>query len=71
MLDTLARAYVALGSDADRAGMKRLASMVRGQALVMSFSDVFLVLTCLFVGMAMLTPLVRRPKPLGAAAGGH
>ncbi|MBV9076982.1 MAG: hypothetical protein JO048_05800 [Methylobacteriaceae bacterium] len=44
--------------------------MVRREALVMSFGDVFLVLTILFVVMASLTPLIKRPRPAPAGAGG-
>jgi MFS transporter, DHA2 family, multidrug resistance protein len=42
--------------------------MVRTEALVMSFSDVFLILTALFVGLALAIPFVRRPRGGG---GGH
>jgi hypothetical protein len=38
----------------------------------MSFSDVFLLLTVLFVGLAALGIVMKRPAvPAGAAAGGH
>src|SRR3954471_25025919 len=40
-LQNLTYAYGALGSDADRAALKTLAGMVRREALVMSFGDVF------------------------------
>jgi DHA2 family multidrug resistance protein len=59
-----------LGSDAGNAALKALAATVRTEALVMSFADVFLILTAMFVAVACATPLVRRP-PAGAAGGGH
>jgi DHA2 family multidrug resistance protein len=37
----------------------------------MSFSDVFLVLTLLFLAMACATPLIRRPRAAAGAGGGH
>jgi DHA2 family multidrug resistance protein len=70
-LQNLTHAYGALGSDADRAALKTLANMVRREALVMSFGDVFLALTFLFVAMAALTPFIKRPPPGGAGADAH
>jgi DHA2 family multidrug resistance protein len=37
----------------------------------MSFGDVFLALTFLFVAMAALTPFIKRPRPGGAGADAH
>jgi DHA2 family multidrug resistance protein len=70
-LQNLTYAYGALGSDADRAALKTLTGMVRREALVMSFGDVFLALTFLFVAMAALTPFIKRPRPGGAPADAH
>ena len=48
----------------------RCSSMVRLQAAVMSYADVFLMLTVLFLGLAALGILMKRPQaPAGAAAG--
>ncbi|WP_237477777.1 DHA2 family efflux MFS transporter permease subunit [Lichenibacterium dinghuense] len=66
-LSALTGAYAGMGSDAAVAATKRLALIVRGQALVMSLADVFLALTVLFVALAAVTPLMSRP---GRAAGG-
>jgi DHA2 family multidrug resistance protein len=60
-----------LGSDSGDAALKSLANAVRGQALVMAFSDVFLLLAVLFFAVLVLVPLARRPPPVGAAGGGH
>ena len=71
-LQSMTQAYGALGSDAAMAGLKAVASLVRRQALVMSFGDVFLAMTFLFVTLAFLTPFIKRPPPLaGAGGGGH
>ena len=67
---TMTGAFSRLGSDAATAGMKQVAMMVRQQALVLSFGDVFLILTFLFVGMACLVPLIKKPQPAPAGAGG-
>jgi DHA2 family multidrug resistance protein len=43
---------------------------VRREAIVMAIGDVFLLLTVLFVAIALLTPLMRKP-PVARPAGGH
>ncbi|MBB3772131.1 DHA2 family multidrug resistance protein [Angulomicrobium tetraedrale] len=69
-LDTMTQAMGSLGSDAEAAALKKLAGQVRLQAEVMAFSDVFLVLTVLFVVLFFCTPLMSRPKAMGGG-GGH
>jgi DHA2 family multidrug resistance protein len=44
---------------------------VHQQGVVMAFADVFLVLTFLFVGLAVLALVMKRPAAAGAAGGGH
>ena len=52
--------------------LKQMSLMVRREATVMSFSDVFLLLTILFVGLAALGIAIRRPTvPADAATGAH
>ena len=58
------------GSDASLSATKKLAQLVRRQATVMSLADVFFVLTLLFFAMALLSPLMRKPK-LQGGGGGH
>ncbi len=60
----------ALGSDSGMAALQTLTNQVRGQALVMAFSDIFLILAVLFFAIILLAPLARRPG-VRAAAGGH
>ena len=60
-LQALTGAYASMGSDAALSATKRLAMIVRQQALVMSLSDVFLALTCLFLALVAVTPLMSRP----------
>ena len=59
------------GSDAQNMALKQLFLLTRQQGIVMAFADVFLLLAIVFVGFAGLAVLMRRPAPVGAAAGGH
>ena len=65
------QAYAGMGSDAAVSATKRLALMVRGQALTMSLGDVFLALTVLFVALVGVTPLMSRPVKAGGGGGAH
>ncbi len=58
------------GSDAQQQALAALNAMVRLQAAVMSYADVFLLLTVLFLVLAAFGFLMKRPQaPAGAAAG--
>lgn len=59
------------GSDAQAMALKQMMGMARRQATVMSFADVFLMLTVLFVALAALGIIMKRPVPAAAGAGGH
>jgi DHA2 family multidrug resistance protein len=56
------------GSDAELMALKQMMGMVRQQATVMSFADVFMILTVLFVALAALGIIMRRPQATEAAA---
>jgi MFS transporter, DHA2 family, multidrug resistance protein len=56
------------GSDAQTQALKALTAMVRLQAEVMSYADVFLLLTALFVAIAGFGLFMKRPQPTAAAA---
>jgi DHA2 family multidrug resistance protein len=58
------------GSDAQSMALKQLSGIVRLQAQVMSFADVFFILTALFVLLSALGFVMRRPATAGGAAGG-
>lgn len=60
-----------LGSDGNLAALKQMGMQVRGQALVMAFSDVFYVLAIAFGCLVFLVPLVQRPKAAAGGGGGH
>jgi len=69
-LDALTGAYSRSGGDASVMALKRLSLMVRGQATVMAFADLFLVMTVMFVCLLPLIAVLRRPQPMKAPAGG-
>jgi DHA2 family multidrug resistance protein len=69
MLDRLTERFQ--GSDAQLMALKQMMGIVRQQAVVMSFADVFLILTLLFVALAALGVIMKRPAPAGAGAGEH
>jgi len=56
------------GSDAQTQALKALTATVRLQAEVMSYADVFLLLTALFVAIAAFGLFMKRPQPTAAAA---
>jgi len=59
------------GLDSSQAALKTLSNIVQQQALVMAFSDVFLILAVVFFAVVLLIPLARRPERPAAAGGGH
>jgi DHA2 family multidrug resistance protein len=59
------------GSDGDAIALKQVTGLARQQAVVMSFADVFLMLTVLFVALAAMGVMMKKPVPMGAGAGGH
>ena len=70
----MARAYLRQSSglcsgDAQLMAIKQLNAIAHRQGVVMAFADVFLVLTMLFVGLAFLALIMKRPAQV--AAGGH
>ena len=50
--------------------LKQLNQIAHRQGVVMAFADVFLVLTVLFVGLAFLALIMKRPVQ-APAPGGH
>jgi MFS transporter, DHA2 family, multidrug resistance protein len=72
MLANLTARFHDFGSNAPVMALKQMSLMVRREATVMSFSDVFLLLTILFVGLAALGIVMKRlAVPAGAAGGAH
>jgi DHA2 family multidrug resistance protein len=70
MLANLTLRFHDFGSNAPVMALKEMSLMARLQASVMSFADIFLMLTILFVALAALGIVMKRPAILADAAGG-
>ena len=68
-LNNMTQRFSSYGSDAQLMAIKQLNAIAHRQGVVMAFADVFLVLTMLFVGLAFLALIMKRPPQV--AAGGH
>lgn len=71
MLANLTARFHDFGSSAQAMALKQMSLLVRREATVMSFSDVFLVLTVLFVGLAALGVVMKRPAAPAAGVDAH
>ena len=67
----LAHAYSSLGTAADSAALATISKMVTREAFVMSFADLFLVLTGLFSALLVALVFVKKPQAMGGGGGGH
>src|SRR5262245_41636299 len=69
-LNTLTQRFSSYGSDAQLMAIKQLNAIVHRQGVVMAFADVFAALTVLFLTLAVLALIIKRPSaaPTGAAA---
>jgi DHA2 family multidrug resistance protein len=59
------------GTDAQAQALAEMMKIVRLQAEVMSYADVFLMLTVLFLVLAGFGMLMKRPQPAAGAGAGH
>jgi MFS transporter, DHA2 family, multidrug resistance protein len=71
MLANLTARFHDFGSNAPAMALKQMSLMARREATVMSFSDIFLLLTILFVGLAALGIVMKRPAVPAGASGAH
>ena len=70
-LHTMTAAFSSLGSDGSQTeALQQMSRVVRRQAVVMSFADVFFLLTCLFVVATFCIAILRKPAA-AAGGGGH
>ncbi|TNC72013.1 DHA2 family efflux MFS transporter permease subunit [Rubellimicrobium roseum] len=70
-LDLMAANLTAQGLDGATGALAQMAGRLQGQAAVMSFIDVFLLITVLFAGLAATALLMRKPAANGAGAAAH
>jgi DHA2 family multidrug resistance protein len=68
-LDSMTANNTMHGLDGAAAAIKQLGQMVSKQAYVLSFIDVFMLLTLLFAVLAFGTMLMQRPQAVGEGAG--
>ncbi|WOC16768.1 DHA2 family efflux MFS transporter permease subunit [Pseudochrobactrum sp. MP213Fo] len=71
MLASLTAKYNAAGLDGAQIALVKLSGMVRQQATLMSFIDVFMILTILFVSLAFFAVMMRKPGDVPKEAAGH
>src|SRR6267378_852897 len=67
MLNNMTERFQNFGSDAPAMALKQLTLLVHRQATVMGFADVFVLLTVLFVGIAISGLVMKRPAPVAAS----
>jgi MFS transporter, DHA2 family, multidrug resistance protein len=60
-LDQLTAHFRSFGSDAHDMALKQLVEMIHRQGLVMAFADLFFLLSLLFVGLAVLAVVMKKP----------
>ena len=65
-----AQARISYGSDAQAMALKQMTQLAHRQGAVMAFADVFFALTLLFVALAVLAVLVKRPAAAAGPAAG-
>ena len=69
-LDTMGQALAARGLDGPTAALAQMSQRLHGQAAVMSFIDIFLIITVIFAVLA-LGALLMRPAAQAGAGSGH
>lgn len=69
--NTIKQGFASFGASAEAMTAARLTNLVRREALVMAFADVFLALTVLFFILGCAVIVVRRPQNAGGGGGGH
>ncbi|GGD96830.1 MFS transporter [Aureimonas endophytica] len=69
---SIVASMTANGLDGDMTGVRQMANIVKREATVMSFADVFTALTVLFLALVFLSALIRKPNAgVRGGGGGH
>jgi DHA2 family multidrug resistance protein len=73
MINNLTAKYDNAGMDGSQVAIKKMVGMVTQQAYLLSFMDIFMILTFLFGALVLMTMMLKKPKapPKGAGGGGH
>ncbi|MEI4472564.1 DHA2 family efflux MFS transporter permease subunit [Frigidibacter sp. MR17.24] len=69
-LSAMGANLAANGITDDRAALAQMVGKVTGQAMVMSFIDVFFLIALLFAGLSVTALAMRKPAPRGGGGGG-
>ncbi len=69
-LNNMAANYNSHGLDGATIAIQQMSGMVQQQATILSFIDVFLILTVLFGAMVLGVVLIKKPAPQGGGGGG-
>ncbi|MQB41869.1 DHA2 family efflux MFS transporter permease subunit [Rhizobium sp. ICMP 5592] len=69
-LNNMATSFTASGLDGQQAALRQMVNMTTQQAMIMSFSDIFLMLTVLFLAMILGVLMLSKPKAAGGGSGG-
>ncbi|MBB4186125.1 DHA2 family multidrug resistance protein [Sinorhizobium terangae] len=70
-LRNMASNFTAHGLDGATIAIKQLAAMVQKQAVILSFVDVFVILTVLFLSLIIGVMMISKPQGAGPGGSGH
>ncbi len=72
-MNNLTANFNSYGLDGASAAIKQMVGLATRQAIILSFSDVFLILTVLFMAMILGVAMIKKPEPQGGGggSGGH
>ena len=70
-LNSMTHNFGSYGMDGATVAISKLSGMVHQQAWLMSFMDVFYLLTVLFASLAVFAMLMRKPPAAASGGGGH
>jgi DHA2 family multidrug resistance protein len=71
LVNSFSRSFSASGVDGQKAALAQLKRMVMLQASVMTYMDIFAVLTALFLTLAAAAMLMRKPPPEASGVSAH
>ncbi|MGO4450805.1 DHA2 family efflux MFS transporter permease subunit [Phyllobacterium sp. TAF24] len=70
LMASMTKNFQSHGIDGQTAALSRISAMVHQQATLMSFMDVFYILTMLFATLALFAVMMRKPVAAGGGGGG-
>lgn len=71
MMTNMTASFDSRGLDGQTAAISKIAGMVHQQAALMSFMDVFTLLTAMFASLALFAMMMRKPSAAASGGGGH